>query len=410
MGNVYHTLKERGFIAQVTDAAELEASLGRERVTCYIGFDPTASSLHAGSLLPLMALAHMQRAGHKTIAILGGGTAMVGDPSGKSEMRQMLTEEEISENGQQMGKQFARFIRVDGQDGLMLNNAEWLLPLSYISFLRDYGKYFSVNRMLSFEAYKIRLEKGLSFLEFNYQLLQAYDFLVLFQKQGCALQMGGDDQWGNIVAGMDLIRRLESKPAYGLTFPLLQTASGEKMGKTAKGAVWLDANRTLPYDFFQYLRNTDDRDVKRFLCFFTFLPLAEIEELTAAGGAALNAAKERLAYEVTKIVHGDQAAEQARAAAKSAFGGAGQGDEGIPSTTLEPARLGDGILVVDLFAQTGLCSSKSEARRLITQGGAKVGERKIESIEDKVTPQDFKDGSVILRAGKKKVHRVLVQD
>ncbi len=326
MSNVYQTFKERGFIAQVTDEAELEALLGRERVTCYIGFDPTATSLHAGSLLPLMALAHMQRAGHRTIAILGAGTAMIGDPSGKTEMRKMLTPEEIAENGRQMQRQFSRFVRLDGDQGLMLNNADWLLPLSYISFLRDYGRYFSVNRMLSFEAYKQRMERGLSFLEFNYQLLQAYDFLVLFQKHGCSLQMGGDDQWGNIVAGMDLIRRLESKPAYGLTFPLLQTASGEKMGKTAKGAVWLDAERTSPYDFFQYFRNTDDRDVKRFLGYFTFLPMAEIETLTAGAGAALNAAKERLAYEVTKIVHGEPAADEARAAAKSAFGGAGDGD------------------------------------------------------------------------------------
>jgi tyrosyl-tRNA synthetase len=406
MENVYATLKERGFVSQVTDAEALEALLGKQQVTCYIGFDATAPSLHAGSLLPLMALAHMQRAGHRPIAILGGGTTMVGDPSGKTEMRKMLTEEEIGEFGEKIKLQIERFIELDGEKGMMINNAEWLVPLKYIPFLRDIGRHFSVNRMLSHESYKIRLEKGLSFLEFNYQLLQAYDFLVLFQKHGCALQMGGDDQWGNIVAGMDLIRRIEGKPAYGLTFPLLETAGGEKMGKTARGAVWLDGEQTSPYEFFQYFRNTDDRDVERFLAFFTFLPMDEVRRLGSVKDAELNRAKETLAFEATKIVHGESAAESALKGAKSAFTGAGEGAEDIPTTQIQASRLNEGILIVDLLAEVGLCKSKSEARRLVQQGGARLGDKKVAGIEEKISSDDLVNGMVLLRAGKKKVHRI----
>jgi tyrosyl-tRNA synthetase len=406
MENVYQILKERGFVSQVTDEAALEALLGKEKVTGYIGFDATAPSLHAGSLLPLMALAHMQRGGHRPIAILGGGTTLVGDPSGKTEMRQMLTEEEIRGYGQQIEKQIGRFIDLDGGKGMVIDNAEWLVPLRYIPFLRDIGRHFSVNRMLTHESYKIRLEKGLSFLEFNYQLLQAYDFLVLFKKHGCVLQMGGDDQWGNIVAGMDLIRRKEGKPAYGLTFPLLQTATGEKMGKTARGAVWLCGEQTSPYDFFQYFRNTDDRDVGCFLAFFTFLPMDEVRRLGKLEGAELNRAKEVLAYEATKIVHGEPAAESALKGARSAFAGAGEGTEDIPTTEVSPSRLKAGIPIVELLAEVGLCKSKSEARRLVQQGGARLGDRKAGSIDDQVSAEDFQDGMVLLRAGKKKVHRL----
>jgi len=406
MENVYATLKERGFVSQVTDAGALDGLLGKQRVTCYIGFDATARSLHAGSLLPLMALAHMQRAGHRPIAILGGGTTMVGDPSGKTEMRKMLTEEQIGEFGEGIKKQIGRFIELDGEHGMMINNAEWLVPLKYISFLRDIGRHFSVNRMLSHESYKIRLEKGLSFLEFNYQLLQAYDFLVLFQKHGCVLQMGGDDQWGNIVAGMDLIRRIEGKPAYGLTFPLLETAGREKMGKTAAGAVWLDGEQTSPYEFFQYFRNTDDRDVERFLAFFTFLPMDEVRRLGKLKDAELNRAKETLAFEVTKIVHGEAAAQSALKGAKSAFSGAGEGAEDIPTTRIPASRLKEGILIVDLLAEVGLCKSKSEARRLVQQGGARLGDRKVAGIDEKITAEDLRNGMVLLRAGKKKVHRI----
>lgn len=406
MENVFSVLSERNFVSQTTDPEELPRLLSRQPVTAYIGFDPTADSLHAGSLLPLMALSHFQRCGHRPIAVLGGGTAMVGDPSGKTEMRKMLTPEEIRQNGEGLRRQFARFIDLDGARALMVDNAEWLLPLNYIDFLRRIGRHFSVNKMLAHESTKIRLEKGLSFLEFNYQLLQAYDFLTLFRREGCMLQMGGDDQWGNIVAGIDLIRREEGKPAYGITFPLLTTASGEKMGKTARGAVWLDARRTPPYDFYQYFRNCDDRDVERFLGFFTFLPMPEVRSLCRGGGQALNHAKEVLATEVTRIVHGDEAAASAQRAARSAFGGAEAGADDIPGLSLDPAQLAAGMLVVDLLAHSGLCASKSAARRLVEQGGAWLGEERVGSIERRLSEQDFARGPVLLRAGKKKVFRL----
>ncbi len=408
MNNVYDILKERGFVSQVTDEPELKRLLGEGTVTGYIGFDPTAPSLHAGSLLPLMALAHLQRAGHRPIAVLGAGTAMVGDPSGKTEMRSMLSIEEIRRNGEAIKTQLSRFIDLASGTALMVNNADWLLPLKYIEFLRDIGRHFSVNRMLTHESYKIRLEKGLSFLEFNYQLLQAYDFLELFRRHGCVLQLGGDDQWGNIVAGIDLIRRLHGAPAYGLTFPLLATANGEKMGKTARGSVWLDGGRTSPYDFYQYFRNTDDRDVGRFLGFFTFVPMDEVRRLAAFKDTELNTAKEILAYEVTNIVHGQDAASEARQAAKSAFGGQDEGAEGIPTTELSRDRVRAGVLVVDLLAEAGLCKSKSDARRLVQQGGARVGEQTIVHIEHKITEADLRSGSVLLRAGKKKVRRLVI--
>ncbi len=410
MGNVYSILKERGFVSQVTDAEGVEKLLGDGPVTFYIGYDPTAESLHAGSLLPLMAMAHMQRAGHRPIGILGGGTAMVGDPSGKTEMRKMLTRAKIDENAVGLGEQLGRFIDLAGGGAQMLNNADWLMDLNYVEFLRDIGRHFSVNRMLSFESYKIRLERGLSFLEFNYQLLQAYDFLVLYRDHGCKLQMGGDDQWGNIVAGMDLIRRVESGEAHGLTFPLLTTASGEKMGKTAAGAVWLSAERTSPYDFYQYFRNTDDRDVERFLAFFTFLPMDEVRKLGSKQGEAINASKEVLAYEVTRIVHGQEAAESARRAAKSAFAGADGGQADIPTTALSSERLNEGVLVIDLMAEVGLVKSKSDARRLIKQGGARLGDEKVPDFERKVTTADLVDGQVLLRAGKKRVHRITLDE
>ena len=410
MDNVYTTLKERGFISQVTDAQAVEDLLGKESVTFYIGYDPTADSLHAGSLLPLMAMAHMQQAGHRPIGILGGGTAMVGDPSGKTEMRKMLTREHIDENAVGLAEQLGRFIDLAGGGAQMLNNADWLLDLNYVAFLRDIGRHFSVNRMLSFESYKIRLERGLSFLEFNYQLLQAYDFLVLYRQHGCKLQMGGDDQWGNIVAGMDLVRRVEAGAAYGLTFPLLTTAAGEKMGKTAAGAVWLSAERTSPYEFYQYFRNTDDRDVERFLAYFTFLSMDEVRALGAKQGEAINASKEVLAYEATRIVHGQAAADSARRAAKSAFAGATGGQADIPTTQLAADRLAAGVLIVDLLAEVGLTTSKSEARRLIKQGGARLGEEKVAGFDSQLTGADLVDGQVLLRAGKKRVHRIVKAD
>ncbi|RME23265.1 MAG: tyrosine--tRNA ligase, partial [Deltaproteobacteria bacterium] len=382
--NAYKVLKERGFVSQVTDEPALEKLFDSGPQAAYIGFDPTADSLHAGSLLPLMALYHLRRCGHRPIAILGGGTAMVGDPSGKTEMRPLLEKRRIEQNAKRLEEQIRRFV---GPEGLVVNNAEWLLGLNYIEFLRDIGRHFSVNRMLTFESYKIRLEKGLSFLEFNYQLLQAYDFWQLFKRHGCAVQMGGDDQWGNIVAGIDLIRRLEGKQAYGVTFPLLETASGQKMGKTAAGAIWLDEKKTSVHDFFQYFRNTDDRDVERFLKFFTDLPLDEIESLCSCEGAELNRAKERLAYEACRMVHGEQKARKALEGARAAFYGSGD-DEAIPRAVVTGERLAEGLLVIDLLVESGLCRSKSEARRLVQQGGVRLGDSRVETIEKRLERGD----------------------
>ena len=321
--DVLTTLRERGFVQQINDEPGLAAPLARGPVTFYAGFDPTAPSLQVGSLVPLMAMAHLARAGHRPIAVLGGGTSMVGDPSGHTEMRQMITPETIAANRQAIEPQVRRFLAAAGDSLVVVDNAEWLLPLNYLEFLRDIGRHFSVNRMLAAEAYKQRLEKGLSFIEFNYQILQAYDFLVLSRRYGCTLQMGGDDQWGNILAGTDLIRRVDQKEAFALTFPLMVTATGAKMGKTAAGAVWLSPELTSVFDFYQYFINVDDRDVGRFLKLFTFLPLPEIERLTAVQGAELRAAKQALAFEATRIVHGDEAAEAAQRAAAAAFGGGG---------------------------------------------------------------------------------------
>jgi tyrosyl-tRNA synthetase len=407
MDNVFDELQARGFVQQVTHAEVLRERLANERVTFYIGYDPTASSFHVGNLLPIMAMVHMQRAGHRPIAILGGGTALVGDPSGKTEMRQMLSPETIMQNAHALLAQLQRFLAFEGDNGaVLLNNADWLVELKYIDFLRDIGRHFSVNRMLTFEAYKQRMATGLSFLEFNYQLLQAYDFLVLFQRYGCVLQMGGDDQWGNMVAGVDLIRRVAQGEAFAMTFPLLTTASGQKMGKTASGAIWLDATLTTPYEFYQYWINVDDRDVPRFLGYYTLLPLAEIRRLGALQGADLRQAKEVLAFEVTALTHGIEAARQAQSAARALFGG--QGDaRGVPETPIPRAHLDAGVAVVDLLVETGLAASKSAARRLIQQGGASVNGTRLHSIEAMVTSADLHDGVLTLRAGKKRYHRIV---
>ncbi len=406
--NLFEVLRERGFIQQVTDEENLSRILSEQKVAAYIGFDPTADSLHVGSLLPIMALIHLQRHGHFPIVVLGEGTAMIGDPSGKTEMRQMLYREQIHTNAEKLKQQLNRYLHFDEGKAAIVNNSDWLLELKYIEFLRDIGRHFSVNRMLAAESYKIRLETGLSFLEFNYQLLQAYDFLMLFRSHHCILQMGGDDQWGNIVAGIDLIRRLESATAYGLTLPLLTTSSGQKMGKTAKGAVWLDATKTSPYDFYQYWINVDDRDVKRFLALFTLLPMAEINRLSALEGAELRQAKEILAFEVTKITHGEVEALEARRASRAIFGG-DEGDlDGMPSSNIPRQQLEEGIAVVDLLLQVGLVTSKSEARRLIQQGGCYLNEQRVTMIEAKVGIADSIDGQVLLRAGKKKYHRLVI--
>ncbi len=397
--SVLDVLAERGFIEQTTDPDELHRALAAP-VTCYIGFDPTASSLHAGSLVPLMALAHMQRAGHRPIALLGGGTALIGDPSGKTEMRKMLTAEQIEENARGLHEQFSRYVDFDS-GAVLVNNADWLRPLNYIEFLRDVGVHFSVNRMLAAESYKQRLETGLNFIEFNYMLLQAYDYLVLSRSHGCVLQMGGNDQWGNIVAGVDLIRRVEAKSAYAVTFPLLTTSSGAKMGKTASGALWLDAARTSPYDFYQYWINTEDPDVGKFLGLLTFLPMEEVRSLAALEGSELNRAKEVLAFEVTKLCHGEAEAEKARQASRALFSGGADMDN-VPSFEIPAADLAAGVDAFALFADAGLTKSRGEARRLIDQGGAYVNGEAVAAFDQKITAADVKDGAVLLRAGKKK--------
>lgn len=406
--NVFDTLTERGFIAQTADAEATRDLLHKQKIAFYVGFDPTASSLHCGSLVPIMAMAHMQRAGHTPLGLVGGGTAMVGDPSGKTEMRQMLSLDAIRENGAGILSQLQRYLTLDGVAGLSANNADWLLELKYIEFLRDIGRYFRVNEMVRAEAYRARLEReeGLSFIEFNYQLLQAYDYLQLFEKHQCLLQMGGDDQWSNILAGVDLIRRKHAKQAHCITFPLLTTARGEKMGKTATGAIWLDAGRTSPYDFYQYWINSDDRDVRRFLALFTFLPMEEVERLSAVAGAQLNAAKEVLAFEATTLCHGELAATEARAAARAAFGSGGNLNA-MPSTAIAAARLSEGIGILDLFVECGLSTSKGEARRLVQQGGAYVNDEVIGDDTRRFGVADLKEGAILLRAGKKKYHRVL---
>ncbi len=397
--HVLDTLKERGFVEQTTDEADLRQILEKP-TTCYVGFDPTASSLHVGHLLPVMGLAHMQRAGHRPIALLGGGTSLIGDPSGKTELRKMLTREEIEANGVGIKVQLSRLLDFDA-GALLLNNADWLVPLNYIEFLRDIGIHFSVNRMLAAESYRQRLETGLNFIEFNYMLLQAYDFLVLHRSHGCALQMGGNDQWGNILAGVDLIRRMEGNSAHALTFPLITTSSGAKMGKTAQGAVWLDAERTSPYDFYQYWINTEDPDVGRFLGLFTFLPMAEVRRLAALEGAEIRTAKETLAYEVTCIIHGADEAEKARTASKALFAGGGDLAE-VPSWEVSQDRLAAGIEAFILFADAGLAKSRGEARRLIQQGGGYVNGEAVQTFDQKISTADVRDGAVLLRAGKKK--------
>ncbi len=407
--NVYDTLKERGFIKQVTDEDAVQAALGNSQVTAYVGFDPTADSLHVGNLLGLMALAHLQRAGHRPIALIGDGTGMIGDPSGKTEMRQLLTREKIASNAERINAQINRYFTMDGHAGFAVRNADWLLDLNLVEFLRDIGRHFSVNRMLAAESYKVRMETGLSFIEFNYQILQAYDFLKLFRSHGCTLQMGGDDQWGNIIAGTDLIRRVESQPAEGLTWPLLTTAGGQKMGKTAKGAVWLDGSKTSPYEYYQYWINVDDRDVVALLKYYTFLPMTEIEKLARLEGAEIRKAKEVLAYETTEITHGKGEADKAREASRSAFGGGGQDISAVPTTEMASSRFDAGVLVVDVFAEVGLTKSKGEARRLIQQGGAYVNEKKVETIDDSLTIANAVEGALMLRAGKKRYHRLMIK-
>ncbi len=409
MNEALKVLQERGFVKQCTDLDLLSRKLDEGVVTFYCGFDPTGPSLHAGHLVPLFAMAHLNRAGHRAIALVGGGTARIGDPSGKTEMRKILSYDDIKSNAEKLKKQIAKFIDFENNNALLLDNAEWLADLNYIDFLRDIGRHFSVNRMLGFEAYKQRLEKGLSFIEFNYQLLQSYDFLVLNQRYGCEMQIGGDDQWGNIVAGADLTRRIESKEVIGLTFPLVTRSDGKKMGKTEKGALFMNPEMTPVFDFFQYWRNVADADVEKFLCLYTFLPIEEIRELGSLQDQEINRAKEVLAYEITKIIHGKEEADKALDAAKAAFGGGSEDKSAIPSSEIAVSEIEKGINVLDLYAMTSLCSSKGEARRLVTQGGATVDEKKITDIDAVVDSSYVTDGEILMKAGKKRLFRLIVK-
>ena len=407
MESVFDILKQRGFIKQCSNEEKLKKLLDSESVTLYTGFDPTGSSLHVGHLVPLMAMAHLQQAGHRPIALIGGGTARIGDPSGKTETRQMLTIDTIKANAESFKKQISRFLDFDNDKALMIDNSDWLAKLNYIDFLREIGKHFSVNRMLSFETYKMRLETGLSFIEFNYQLLQSYDFLVLNQKQNCMLQVGGDDQWGNIVSGIELVRRIESKEVFALTCPLVTRADGKKMGKTEKGALFLDPEIVSPYEFYQYWVNVTDADVKKFLYLYTFLPSEEIEELGSLQDKEINIAKQKLAYEITALVHGKEEAEKAQEASRKAFGTSGKKDlSGIPSMEMAASVFSTGINIIDLFAETSLCQSKGDARRLITQGGAYINDENIKDLDYSVKQDSVKDNALILRAGKKRYFKV----
>ncbi len=410
MNKALEILKERGFFQQCTNEELLNKKLDEGSVRFYAGFDPTGPSLHCGHLVPLFAMAHLQEAGHRPVALVGGGTARIGDPSGKTEMRQMLTVEQIKENAESLKKQISRFIDFEKGESLLLDNADWLSSLNYIEFLRDIGRHFSVNRMLTFEAYKKRMESGLSFIEFNYQLLQSYDFYVLNKDYDCVLQIGGDDQWGNIVAGMELIRRLGGSDSVGLTFPLVTRSDGKKMGKTEKGAVFLDSSLTSVYDFFQYWRNVADADVEKFLKLYTFLPTEKCVELGSYKDNRINQSKEILAYELTKIIHGEEEANKALAAAKAMFSNGNSADkEGMPSLEMSISDLEKGVGIIDLYAMTSLCSSKGEARRLITQGGARVNDEQIKDIDKIIDSSFVKDGDIILKAGKKRFFRIVVK-
>ncbi len=426
--SVLSILKERGFIEDQTHTEELETYLSNNKATCYIGFDPTASSLHVGSLVCIMTLAHMQRNGHRPIALVGGGTGLIGDPSGKTELRKIITQDEINVNKEGIRNQLARFLDFSSDKALLLDNAQWLTKLEYIPFLRDIGRHFSVNRMIKAEAYKARMdsEDGLTFIEFNYMLLQAYDFMQLAKSHDCLLQMGGSDQWGNIVAGVDLVRRTLGKQAFGITFPLITTASGIKMGKTHKGAVWLDPERFSPYEYYQFWVNSDDADIHRFLALFTFLPMDEIDQVKLLKDSDLNKAKVVLAYEATKICHGEEEALNALRASASVFGAVDISDYTLPSSTIPrgvcvsasdesipfsvygKSDIVGTLSMADLLLAVKLCSSKSDARRLIQQGGAYINGIRISNFDQIVLENDIKNNEILLRAGKKKYHKIIL--
>ncbi len=405
---VYEELKERGLIAQVTDEEEIRELVNNGKAVFYIGFDPTADSLHVGHFMALCLMKRLQMAGNKPIALIGGGTAMIGDPSGRTDMRQMMTKETIQHNVDCFKKQMEKFIDFSDGKALLVNNAEWLLDLNYVDVLRDVGACFSVNRMLTAECYKQRMEKGLSFLEFNYMIMQSYDFYALYQKYGCNMQFGGDDQWSNMLGGTELIRRKLGKDAYAMTINLLLNSEGKKMGKTQSGAVWLDAEKTSPYDFYQYWRNVDDADVIKCLKMLTFLPLDEINELAKLQGSELNKAKEILAFELTKLIHGEEEANKAQESARALFG-AGANTENMPTTELTQDDFAQGELgILDLLVKCSLTPSKGEARRLVQQGGISIDDKKVTEIAHKVTADEVKEG-IIIKKGKKVFHKAILK-
>lgn len=407
--NVFDVLNERGFIKQTTHEEELRDLLGKENVTFYVGFDPTADSLHVGHFMQIIIMMYMQKFGHTPLVLIGGGTGMVGDPSGRTDMRKLMTKEIVEENCNQFEATFGRFLDFGEGGAIIDNNANWLLDLNYVEFIRDIGKHFSVNTMLRADCYKNRMESGLSFLEFNYMLMQSYDFLELYKRYNCKMQFGGDDQWSNILGGVDLIRRQLSAQAYGMTFKLLTTSEGKKMGKTEKGALWLDETKTTPYDFYQYWRNVEDADVGNCLSLLTFLPMEEVNRLASLDGAEINTAKEILAFEVTELVHGKEKAEQAQQAARALFSTNSDGGnmDNVPSTEIARSRFeNDGIGVVDLIREIGLVPSNSEGFRTIKQGGLSIDDEKVSDTKLRIKETDFKDGSILIRKGKKSYHLV----
>lgn len=406
MQNVFDVLMERGYIKQTTHEEEIRDLLGKEKITFYIGFDPTADSLHIGHFIAMMFMAHMQQAGHRPIALVGGGTAMIGDPSGKTDMRKMLTKEQIDHNVAGIKKQLSKLIDFTDDKAILVNNGDWLSNLNYIDFIRDIGVHFSVNRMLTAECFKQRLEKGLSFLEFNYMLMQGFDFYELNRRYNCVMELGGDDQWSNMLAGMELIRRKERKDAYAMTCTLLTNSEGQKMGKTVNGALWLDPEKTSPYEFYQYWRNVADADVEKCLSLLTFVPMDEVRRLASLKDAAINEAKKVLAYEVTTLIHGEEEAKKAQEAAEALFGG-GADMSNVPTVEITNDMVGGKLL--DILAGEKVVPSKKEGRRLIEQGGISINDEKVEDVNAVLSESDFKDGIVLLKKGKKKYYKIVIK-
>ena len=402
MSSVFDILEERGFIEQITHEKEVKELFAKESVPFYIGFDPTADSLHVGHFISLMVASHMQKAGHKPIILIGGGTATIGDPSGKTDMRRMMPREEIDHNVEKFKKQFARFLSFEGDNAaIIVNNADWLLKLNFVDFMRDIGVHFSVNKMLAAECYKQRMEKGLTFFELSYMLMQSYDFLYLHDHYGCKLQMGGNDQWSNIIGGVELIRKIGKDDSFGLTFKLLTTKEGKKMGKTEKGALWLDAEKTSPYEFYQYWRNIDDADVRKVLSLLTFLPMEEVNRLSDLKDEKINEAKKVAAFEITKLIHGEEEARKAAEAAENLFSGNGVA-ENMPSTKINSSS----ISILEALVVTGLAPSKGQAKILVTQGGISLNDKKIQDISYTLSDSDFNDGFAIIKKGKKNYHKL----